>query len=114
MQNFTELWLCQDCIFPKTRYRGVWGCLPVCSHKMLLGYRGGTKHLMGAISHSPDGIGGHAVSQQLGRAVSLSDSSANKLFRSKSQVPLKPMAMLLPTYFRAGVSPLGGEASSVT
>lgn len=68
---------------------------------------------MGAISHSPDSVGGEAESQQAGTAVSFSDSSANKLFRSISQVPPKPMATLLPTYFRAGVSPLSAEASSV-
>lgn len=80
---------------------------------LLLSYRGGTKHLTGTISHSPDSVGGHAAIQQAGTAVSLCDSSANKLFKSKSQVPLKPMATLLPTYFRAGVSPLSAEASSV-
>ena len=94
---------------------GLLPCLFSCSlPKMpLLSYRGGTKHLMGAISHSPDSVRGHAASQQAGTAVSLSDSSAKKLFRSKSQIPPKPMATLLPTCFRAGVSPLSAEASSV-
>lgn len=69
---------------------------------------------MGATSHSPESVRGQAVSQQAGTAVCFSVILLLiSYLRANPKSPQKPMAMLLPTHFRDGVSPLSAEASSV-
>lgn len=69
---------------------------------------------MGATSHSPESVRGQVVSQQAGTAVCFSVILLLiSYLRAKPKSLQKPMAMLLPTYFRDGVSPLSAEPSSV-